>query len=218
MQGAFGITILPDKIEGVDLIIACGDLNRHYLEYLTTMAPVPVLYVHGNHDENYDHHPPEGAICLDDDLFVYHGLRIVGLGGSCRYRTGAWQFTEAEMRKRSTACGARSTATAGLTSLVTHAPMHGYGDLNDLPHRGFTVFHELLDRYSSPADAAWSYPSDLRLQHPTGAPVWGHPHRQLLRACRPGGRACAERTHGAPLPGTPAAATLTPFVRRTTHD
>ena len=25
--------------------------------------------------------------------------------------------------------------------------MHGYGDLNDLPHRGFTVFHELLDRY-----------------------------------------------------------------------
>ena len=77
----------PDKIEGVDLIIACGDLNRQYLEYLATMAPVPFLYVHGNHDENYDHHPPEGAICLDDDLFVYHGLRIVGLGGSCRYRT-----------------------------------------------------------------------------------------------------------------------------------
>ena len=28
----------PDKIEGVDLIIACGDLNRHYLEYLTTIS------------------------------------------------------------------------------------------------------------------------------------------------------------------------------------
>ena len=56
----------PDKIEGVDLIIACGDLNRHYLEYLTTMVPVPVLYVHGNHDENYDHHPPR---CLA----VYRG-------------------------------------------------------------------------------------------------------------------------------------------------
>ena len=64
----------PDKIEGVDLIIACGDLNRQYLEYLTTMVPVPVLYVHGNHDENYDHHPPEGAICLDDNLFVYQLL------------------------------------------------------------------------------------------------------------------------------------------------
>ena len=30
----------PDKIEGVELIIACGDLSRHYLEYLATMAPV----------------------------------------------------------------------------------------------------------------------------------------------------------------------------------
>ena len=44
----------PDKLEGVELIIACGDLNRHYLEYLATMAPVPLLYVHGNHDESYD--------------------------------------------------------------------------------------------------------------------------------------------------------------------
>ena len=31
----------PDKLEGVELIIACGDLSRHYLEYLATMAPVP---------------------------------------------------------------------------------------------------------------------------------------------------------------------------------
>ena len=43
----------PDKLEGVELIIACGDLSRHYLEYLATMAPMPVLYVHGNHDESY---------------------------------------------------------------------------------------------------------------------------------------------------------------------
>ena len=28
----------PDKLEGVELIIACGDLSRHYLEYLATMA------------------------------------------------------------------------------------------------------------------------------------------------------------------------------------
>lgn len=78
----------PDKIEGVELIIACGDLSRHYLEYLATMAPVPLLYVHGNHDESYDTRPPQGVICLDDDVYVHNGLRIAGLGGSCRYRTG----------------------------------------------------------------------------------------------------------------------------------
>ena len=105
----------PDKIEGVDLIIACGDLNRNYLEYLTTMVPVPVLYVHGNHDESYDQHPPEGAICLDDDLYVYRGLRIVGLGGSCRYRTGS--LPRLKCASASTACAARLTATAGLTCL-----------------------------------------------------------------------------------------------------
>ena len=90
----------PDKLEGVELIIACGDLRRHYLEYLATMAPVPLLYVHGNHDESYDTRPPQGVICLDDDVYVHNGLRSAGLGGSCRYRTGAWQFTEAEMKKR----------------------------------------------------------------------------------------------------------------------
>ena len=90
----------PDKLAGVDLIIACGDLNRHYLEYLATMAPMPVLYVHGNHDESYDLRPPQGVICIDDEVYVHNGLRIAGLGGGCRYRTGAWQFTEAEMKKR----------------------------------------------------------------------------------------------------------------------
>lgn len=61
----------PDKLEGVELIIACGDLSRHYLEYLATMAPVPLLYVHGNHDESYDTRPPQGVICLDDDVYVH---------------------------------------------------------------------------------------------------------------------------------------------------
>ena len=63
----------PDKLEGVELIIACGDLSRHYLEYLATMAPVPLLYVHGNHDESYDTRPPQGVICLDDDVYVHNG-------------------------------------------------------------------------------------------------------------------------------------------------
>lgn len=137
----------PDKLEGVELIIACGDLSRHYLEYLATVAPVPLLYVHGNHDESYDTRPPQGVICLDDDVYVHNGLRIAGLGGSCRYRTGAWQFTEAEMKKRINRLRGKIDRHGGIDILVTHAPLHGYGDMTDLPHRGFTAFSVLLDRY-----------------------------------------------------------------------
>ena len=91
----------PSKLRDIDLIIGCGDLSRHYMNFLSDAAPVPVLYVHGNHDASYDREPPRGAICIDDDLYWYKGYRIVGLGGSCRYRAGAWQFTEAEMKRLS---------------------------------------------------------------------------------------------------------------------
>ena len=49
------------KLEGVDLIISCGDLHPHYLSFLATFTSAPVLYVHGNHDEKYDQVPPDGS-------------------------------------------------------------------------------------------------------------------------------------------------------------
>ena len=85
----------PEKLRGYDLIVGCGDLSIHYLTFLATVAPIPVVYVHGNHDESYDSRPPTGALCIDDDVFCYKGYRFLGLGGSCRYRSGAWQFTDA---------------------------------------------------------------------------------------------------------------------------
>ena len=41
---------IPGRLDGYDLIISCGDLNAKYLSFIVTMATVPVLYVHGNHD------------------------------------------------------------------------------------------------------------------------------------------------------------------------
>ena len=84
----------PEKLKGIDLIVSCGDLDANYVSFLATMAHVPVIYVHGNHDEAYDRKPPGGAVCIDDQVFSYHGVRFVGLGGSCRYRPGSWQYTE----------------------------------------------------------------------------------------------------------------------------
>ena len=137
----------PETLRGCDLIVACGDLRASYVTFLATMAPVPLIYVHGNHDAGYDTRPPGGAICIDDEVFTYRGVRFVGLGGSVRYRAGAWQFTEAEMRKRIRRLRGRIEHLGGFDVLVTHAPLHGCGDMSDLPHRGFTVFHELLDAY-----------------------------------------------------------------------
>jgi len=70
----------PSKLRDIDLIIGCGDLSLHYMNFLSDAAPVPVLYVHGNHDASYDKEPPRGAICIDDDLYWYKGYRIAGLG------------------------------------------------------------------------------------------------------------------------------------------
>ena len=41
------------KLEGIDLIISCGDLAPQYLSFLATFTHAPVLYVYGNHDTCY---------------------------------------------------------------------------------------------------------------------------------------------------------------------
>ena len=89
----------PGKLKDYDLIIACGDLRVPYLEFLVTMARCPLLYVHGNHDDRFPREP-EGCICIDDCLYEYQGLRILGLGGSYRYGKGQYMYTERQMRRR----------------------------------------------------------------------------------------------------------------------
>ena len=136
----------PGKLEGFDLILSCGDLHPAYLEFLVTMAHCPLLYVHGNHDDRYGREP-EGCVCVDDKLFRYRGLRIVGLGGSYRYRDGRYMYTERQMRRRIFRLGYALRRSGGFDLLLTHAPLHGLNDLDDLPHRGFQCFRRLLDRY-----------------------------------------------------------------------
>jgi Icc-related predicted phosphoesterase len=138
----------PGKLDEFDLILACGDLNRHYLEFLVTMAHCPVLYVHGNHDESFVQNPPEGCICIDDQLYIYQGVRILGLGGSYRYSNkGTYMYTELQMKKRIGKLGLKLWWHRGFDILVTHAPAFGINDENTLSHRGFESFVALLERY-----------------------------------------------------------------------
>lgn len=136
-----------EKIDGIDLIISCGDLEPTYLSFLATLSNVPVLYVHGNHDEKYEQVPPEGCICIEDDVFVYKGVRIMGLGGSMRYRPGEHQYTEYEMKGRLLRMWPKIFWRRGVDILVTHAPAFGLNDGIDLPHKGFQTFKEILDKY-----------------------------------------------------------------------
>lgn len=131
----------------LDLIISCGDLSASYLEFLRTMLNAELLYVRGNHDSGYESHAPEGCICIEDKIYDYQGLRIMGLGGSMRYREGSNMFTEREMAQRVRRIRPMAELMNGFDLLVTHAPAKGYGDMEDLPHQGFSTFNELMDRY-----------------------------------------------------------------------
>ncbi|MDE6845222.1 MAG: metallophosphoesterase [Lachnospiraceae bacterium] len=138
----------PDKLKDIDLIISCGDLSPVYLSFFVTLCNVPLLYVRGNHDERYEETPPEGCICIEDDIYEYEGVRILGLGGSMEYIPKASnQYSEEKMRRRVRKLKYKLWRKKGFDILVTHAPAYQINDLEDLPHRGFEVFRTLMDKY-----------------------------------------------------------------------
>lgn len=155
-----------------DLVVACGDLPGDYLEYIVTMASVPLVFVPGNHDPDLSPRRPEeelasftqpfsfdragrdtpgpaGCINADGRIVESAGVVIAGLGGSHAYNFGPNQYTEAQMRRRTLRLQVRDRLRrAGnrkpIDLLITHAPPLGLGDEGDLAHRGFACFHPLV--------------------------------------------------------------------------
>ena len=138
----------PGRLDGIDLIISCGDLSRSYLEFLVTLGNCPLLYVCGNHDDAFADHPPEGCICIEGRVFRYRGIRFAGLGGSYRYQPdGIYMYTERQMARRIRKLWWKIRKNKGIDVLVTHAPAFGQGDLDTLPHRGFRCFLKFMEKY-----------------------------------------------------------------------
>lgn len=135
------------KLDGIDLILSCGDLKPEYLSFLATFSKVPILYVRGNHDDIYAEHPPEGCICIEDTIYTYQGVRIMGLGGSIRYKQGENQYTQSEMRIRVAKMWLKIKKSQGIDILLTHAPAYHINDGEDGPHEGFEAFVQILDKY-----------------------------------------------------------------------
>jgi len=147
---------LVDLYGDVDMIIGCGDLPYYYLEYMTTMLPIPVAYVHGNHDgtqftaDGRTVRYPEGCVALDDKSVTINGLIFVGLGGSIRYKPGAkYQYSEGEMWSRIFSLFPRLLFNKirhdrYMDVLVAHSPPFGIHDGADRPHIGFKSFLNLM--------------------------------------------------------------------------
>ena len=155
-----------------DLVVACGDLPGEYLEYIVTMASVPLVYVPGNHDPDLSPRRPEedlasftqpfgfartsrespgpsGCINADGRIVEAAGVVIAGLGGSRAYNFGPNQYTEAQMRRRTIRLQVRHQLRRmgnrpPIDLLITHSPPLGLGDEEDPAHRGFACFHPLV--------------------------------------------------------------------------
>lgn len=138
---------MPGRLDGYDLILSCGDLKADYLTFLVTMGHARLLYVHGNHDGSYEVKPPEGCDCIDDQLVVYNGVRILGLGGCLRYHDGPYQYTEKAMRRRIARLRFALRRAGGVDIVITHAPPRGLGDREDPAHMGFEALLALIDRW-----------------------------------------------------------------------
>lgn len=139
----------PERFKDVELVISCGDLQAGYMEFVISMLNVPCYYVPGNHDVAFVKEKPPGWKPLDGQLVRHNNINLLGLGGSMRYKPGPFQYTEFEMRNRFLLMKPSIWwQKKSVDILVTHAPAYQLGDLEDLPHKGFKVFRDILDTYS----------------------------------------------------------------------
>ena len=143
----------------VDMLIGCGDLPYTYLENLVSILNVPLFYVPGNHDPQFNPQDnrtyAEGGLNLDERVVHQNGLLIGGLGGSIRYRPdGVNQYTQAEAYLR----GVRLLLLAwfnrlrygrDLDLLISHSPPFKIHDDDTHAHQGLKALN-LLIRISRP--------------------------------------------------------------------
>ena len=106
------------------------------------------MYVNGYLYTKYCLRALDVCCFIDDTVYRFRGLRILGLGGSMRYKNDDWQYTEEQMRSRIRKMWYPLWREKGFDILLTHAPAKGIHDGTDLPHRGFEVFKKLMDKYN----------------------------------------------------------------------
>ncbi len=140
-----------------DLILGCGDLPGHYLDYLVSHLDAPLYAIHGNHDappksEAAREFDTSGATWIGGRTAVYRGLLLAGFDGAVRYNLGEYQSTQGQMHAAVRALVPwlwlnKLRYGRFLDVLVTHAPPRGIHDQPDPAHAGFEAFRWLIERF-----------------------------------------------------------------------
>lgn len=138
----------------VELILGCGDLPYTYLEFIVTALNVPLFYVPGNHDPQYNPQRTasraEGGVNVDLKTVYCKKIIIGGLGGSIRYRPdGVNQYTQSEARLRALGMLPRLLLNRirygrPMDILISHSPPFGIHDDSDPAHQGLKALNWLI--------------------------------------------------------------------------
>lgn len=154
---------LLERCHNVNLVIGCGDLPYEYIEFIVSMLNVPVYHVRGNHSKSdeYDeialhtsHHntKPHGAIDLHRQVIDAGGLLLAGIEGCQRYRNGPFQYSQNQMWLHVFYLLPgmfRNYLRYGryLDIFVSHAPLAGIHDDDDIAHHGIRAFRWLVKTF-----------------------------------------------------------------------
>jgi Icc-related predicted phosphoesterase len=140
-----------------DLIVGCGDLPGHYLDFLVSQLNAPLYAIHGNHDappetEGATEYDESGASWIGGKTANVNGLLLAGFDGSVRYNNGAYQSSQQHMNFAVRAMVPwlllnKIRYGRFLDILVTHAPPRGIHDQTDPAHAGFEAFRWLIERF-----------------------------------------------------------------------
>ncbi|MGE4384238.1 MAG: metallophosphoesterase [Endomicrobiaceae bacterium] len=159
----------------LDFIISCGDLAKNYLEFIVDSLKKEFFFVEGNHpllhrNDNkhyldkivtkvYGKEDPFiiGGINLHSRLEIFGDYILVGFEGSMKYNPGKFQFSEKEMSSIVKKVGKKIIIQNFLDFIlrrkkkkiivVSHAPIAGIHDKDDLCHKGFKSFRRFLKKF-----------------------------------------------------------------------
>lgn len=149
----YSVTLRED-LPTVELVLGCGDLPYDYLEFLVSVLNVPLLYIPGNHNPEYNPSHSftyaEGCEYIDLRVIRVKGVLVAGLGGSILYKPNTHnQYSQFQMWQRAITLALRLIWTIGMKKkpldiMIAHSPPWGIHEDKDPAHVGFISYLWLI--------------------------------------------------------------------------